>query len=129
MKPKFVHDCPSCEFIEHYHLEGKKPVDLYVCNPGTEHVNIIARFGEDYNYTSGLLFCSGLNPVLTYGYEQALKVGKIPASVERERIAQQFDRQKSELATLVFIEKKIFSKVMDWADEVKTLIDPAGEIK
>lgn len=62
--PRFKHDCSSCVYlgstvIDSVERSGVEEFDLYVCPakaPGAKAETVVARFGEDGNYHSGLEF-------------------------------------------------------------------------
>src|SRR4051812_47685532 len=58
-KPRYPHDCIHCMWLGHY-----KEFDLYYCD-GCIHT-VIARFGSEHKYNSGLCFVGHPNmPQLT----------------------------------------------------------------
>lgn len=65
MKPIHEHDCDECVFLGNS-KDGK--MDLYY--HGGERETVIARFGTDGDYMSGMVFV-GRNPYLTEAYKIA----------------------------------------------------------
>ena len=53
IEPRFPHDCDRCTFLGHYRHFGRDN-DLYWCDGGSI-INVIARYGPDAEYESGLL--------------------------------------------------------------------------
>jgi hypothetical protein len=64
-KPIFEHDCEKCIFLGHY--EG---YDLYFCK---NEPTVIARYGENGDYMSGLIFAD-INPVLGEAKRRAIEL-------------------------------------------------------
>ena len=66
MKPRYIHDCSKCVFLETY-----EDYDLYVCARHGKIDTLIARYGSNENkYISGLVFaisqeCKALSIALT----------------------------------------------------------------
>ena len=60
--PIYKHDCPCCTFLGNYEVEGTK-YDLYHCEQSSmDTPTVIARFGTDGSYMSGMSF--GMNDLL-----------------------------------------------------------------
>ena len=53
MKPQHTHDCDSCTF-----LGTSANYDLYHCGQEGSMPTVIARYGEDGSYKSGMYFAS-----------------------------------------------------------------------
>lgn len=77
--PRFEHDCDCCQFLGHFRGEHG-PVDLYVHTRG--HMpTVIARFGSDGNYASGMCFAYGQLDDLTEARVRAQKLGILEYNV------------------------------------------------
>lgn len=56
VKPRHKHDCDCCVFLGHYD-KGETQYDLYYCpQPAMPESTLIARFGPDGDYLSGMVF-------------------------------------------------------------------------
>jgi len=84
MKPKFKHDCMSCEYLATISVTGidipprkNCTYDLYFCPaPKSGYPTIVARFGnEDSEYLSGTEFAT-FNPIIAFGFIAAKRLNK-----------------------------------------------------
>jgi len=82
-KPVHVHDCGSCVFLGTRSGNGKR-YDLYYCPSREESTipSVIARYGADADYISGLEFIS-IEPMLAQAFVLALQAGHISTSALR----------------------------------------------
>lgn len=74
MKPIFEHDCTACVY-----LGSDFDHDFYICSNKDEHPclsTLIARYGVDGDYSSGLEFCWS-NPYLNKALELAFYKGEL----------------------------------------------------
>lgn len=71
--PRFVHDCACCIYLGDFSENGKT-VDLYAHASG-ETPTVIARYGADGDYHSGLSFSYGASPALTEARRRAEERG------------------------------------------------------
>ena len=60
-KPIYEHDCNECTFLGNYECEGTE-YDLYFCKQNDMIDTVIARFGTDASYMSGM--STGMNDLL-----------------------------------------------------------------
>lgn len=96
MKPYHFHDCSSCIFLGSVHNkeEGAKEndmVDLYFhpCEGKRDNeCTLIARYGEDGDYSSGLCF-SWSNPYLNQALRLADEKGLISGSIRINALCEQ----------------------------------------
>lgn len=75
LKPKHQHDCTRCVFLG-AHIHQGTWHDLYYCPVDLMGPTIIARFGEDGDYMSGMCFAGHLEP-LTVAKQMATERGLI----------------------------------------------------
>lgn len=73
IEPTHRHDCESCVLLDSYYEDGKH-YDLYFCKQGGIGDTVIARYGENEEYYSGLTF-SSTNKHLKKAKELSEKLG------------------------------------------------------
>lgn len=75
-EPLFVHDCNSSKFLGTYCCpDNLKWCDLYHCLQFDKYPTVIARWGLDGDYSSGMCFADGTAPSLTEAKRRAIKMG------------------------------------------------------
>ena len=71
LKPRHPHDCECCTFLGHH-----EEYDLYHCKQGGFGDTVVARFGENGDYSSGLNFSI---PELQEAERRARELGLLPS--------------------------------------------------
>lgn len=75
--PRFRHDCSRCVFLGVF-----EDADLYACKNEIE-ATVIARFSDEGgNYSSGIAFGYGMNPLLTEARRRANRQGILPFNLK-----------------------------------------------
>lgn len=72
--PRYEHDCENCK-----PLGAFKEFDLYVCPTQITGPTVIARFGTDGDYKSGLCFADS-DPELGEAKRRAIEAGHLMES-------------------------------------------------
>jgi len=81
MKPRYIHDCSKCVFLETY-----EDYDLYVCARHGKIDTLIARYGNDEDeYASGLVFALAYNEG-EFPYSQNCKALSVALTLAERRM-------------------------------------------
>lgn len=72
IKPVYEHDCEACKWLGPFEFEGQHYELYYHDEPKT----VIARFGPDGDYVSGLSFID-VDPVITEAAIRAVSEGHL----------------------------------------------------
>jgi hypothetical protein len=75
--PRYIHDCEECVF-----LGTHSKYDLYYCKANP---TVIARYGTEGDYTSGLA-CASTDPILAIATVRAIVAGLLTTEEVSSRI-------------------------------------------
>ena len=83
LKPKHPHNCPKCVFLG-AHIHESFWHDLYYCDQAIGAPTVIARYGPEGDYVSGLCFADDI-PSLGVAKKFAQRTGLLPCPSPTQR--------------------------------------------